>query len=391
VVLALPDALIDSAGFLADPLVDSLRRAGTMIHSLREGFPQIDEAAGQPVPTGGRAQGVWSLLAALADSLPPGSDVLVLGDPTAGDLGPRRLPLASAVRWRPIGPRETPVPVMRWAGTNDTVLVMERREGPNRLRWLNQSPDGDEPGGSVGAQVSLTSQSVTVPSVYLVSDEQVTDELVALQAGITAAFNAGTGLDPAIAIIPGEGSPDLPAAPSLIIWLSGQSVSEATLRAVASGAVLLEFPSAGESRPVARSVHAAIGIWWAAEGVQAERAADSLPGSGVLMVDDQRRSFLTVEGHGQGQWYRIATRVDPAWSNLATGAALPELIFALLTRDHPAVARAPVSPGQAAASAAPTAAGQPEEGSLRSLLLLLTALLVSGERIAAGRTGGRRA
>jgi hypothetical protein len=108
------------------------------------------------------------------------------------------------------------------------------------------------------------------------------------------------------------------------------------------------------------------------------------------MVDDKGQPFLTVEGHSQGRWFRLATRPDPAWSNLATGAALPELIFALLTRDHPAVARAPVSPGQAAVTPGPATATQPDEAPLRSILLLLTALLVSGERIAAGRTGRRR-
>lgn len=392
VILALPTTVADSAGFFADPLVDSLRRVGVAIHGLTAGFPLIEAvAAGQAAPTEGSRTGAWSLLAALADSIPPGSDILVLGDPSAGDLGPRRPKTASSVRWRSIEARAISAAAMRWAGTNDTVLLLERREGTNLLRWLSPPPGGDETGEPAGTPPLLTSRSVTVPAVYLVSDEQVSDELVALQAGITAAFHAGVGLDPVISTIPSSAASELEPGPKLIIWLSGQSVSEAVQRAVAGDAILLEFPSAGVSHPASRSVHATSAIWWtAAEGVQAERAVDSLRGPGVLMVDDLGLPFLTVEGVGQGQWYRIATRPNPAWGNLATGAALPELIFALLTQDHPVLTRSPISPGQAAGSPAPAAATQPRQTSLRSLMLLLTALLVSGERIAAGRAGGRR-
>ena len=103
------------------------------------------------------------------------------------------------------------------------------------------------------------------------------------------------------------------------------------------------------------------------------RRSGPIPGAPIL-IDDNGDAVLTLEPAGRGRHYRLATRADPAWSDLALGSALPELAVFLLSRGaHPAD-DAPVS----ATQAAPRRRRGPDRIESRTTSLRAAALWLAG-------------
>lgn len=392
IVLADPRIVADSIAFFSDPLVDSLRRAEIPIHLLSPGFPRLGLPGHIAAVPGDIPMPIWPLLQQLVDSLPPGVGLLVLANPQAGGLGAHRPSVAAPVVWHPIAAGLESAVVRTWTGPGDSVgALFERREGSTMLRWIGWDTApilGPRPGGG---QSLLTGRSVTAPALYIVADQQVGTEVGNLVAGLTSAFHVVFGFERPIMMAAADALPE-PASPNpLIVWLSGQSVSDSVRKLVEGGAILLEFPQDGPVVDEAATLIHAVGH----SGIAPElpitifmRRVD-LEGAGVL-EDSEGIPLLTVEAVGEGRWYRMATRIDMEWSDLGQGGTLPELLFHLLAQDIEAVRSAPVSVRQALPSVA--LAGRPVSGgiSLQSLLLALAGVVLLGERVLANTGGSLR-
>jgi len=391
VILADPMAVADSLAFFADPLVDSLRRSQTPLRYLAEGFPLLDVPASPPLQATPRD--AWSLLAALDATLPDRSEIVVLARPVAGRLGGERPTLRSSVRWHDPSPVSSdPRPVRTWPGRGDTVvaLVQERRGFTVVQRLVPSVPGGSmyrSPASGVPGENRLTVRSVPVTVVEVVSDSADSIDAQAMTAALVSASSVAFGITPEVRVSHRlNGGPKDPST-TVVVWLSGQSVSEEALSAAERGALLIEFPPLQE--PIAVNsplVPAGSSAAPPALGMATVfgRVA-SLEGAPVA-TDRAGMPLATVARRGAGLHVRIATRLDPGWSDLALSGALPELAHHLLTLGlHPADA-APVpasqtAPRQAAVSTPGPIAVRPWD----SLLLLAAAALLLAERWMAHR------
>lgn len=362
VVLVLPSALPDSLGVYTHPVADSLRRAGEPLRLAAVGFPAL--GAGQTPVSAGTGPRLWPLLATLADTLPPGSRITVLGSPSAAELGPVRPAVGTVVEFLDLG---------------DGMWTVE----PGEEGWSSAIPLlADRPG--------------TGSALYVVASSEFDGEARVAEAAWSAALEGVTGVEPTVTRgLDGTLTHDS-VTTKVVLWLTGQSVSSEVLNTIAGGLILVEFPAsggevagAGFATPVA-TARVAVGTL----RQPIHRIRPDTPGT-PLLVDAAGRPVLTVEPMGSGLHYRMGTRLLPAWSELAQGADLPELALMTLRGAQTGVGAAPVAPSQAGlASAAPSSPGtRGDWGSLAPLAWALAALLLVVERWIAHRraSGGERA
>lgn len=389
IVLADPRLVADSLAFYSDPLVDSLRRALIPIHLLSPGFPRVDLPGQGRAVAGVNPGRIWPLLQQLIDSLPPGIGLRILANPRARELGAGRPSLAGSVVWHSVGMDLKPTVVRTWTGPGDSVgTLYERRDGTTMFRWIGVDLKGPEDLQASGRSETLTRRSVALPSAYVVADQQVGDEVLSLVAAITSAFQANYGLEPQVVVTTPDALTGLPSSTALVVWLSSQSVSDPVKNLIEGGASVLEFPRDGSLGEAATTVHASSHSGVAPElPVTILRRRTALEGTGVL-EDSEGTPLLTVEAVGRGRWYRLATRIDLGWSDLAQSGTLPELLFYILAQDIEAVGSAPVSVGQALPSVAAAGRPAPSARPLQSLLLVLAGVVLLGERVLA-HAGGR--
>lgn len=348
VLLVDPALLGDSLGVYADPLVDSLRRAGTPLHLLAMGFPELGDARAETA----RRPGMWALLRQLDDTLPPGSTVTVLAAPEAGGVGPMRPALRSAFQFR--------------------------------------RPDIASP-SEVGALHRADLELLADRSADTVSLEIIVGEGFAGDAGLTAAAwsaameAAGDG-PPHVVIRAVEDESTTPN-PAVIIWLADQSVPREVLDQVGAGGILVQIITAAPGEVASPGIHLA-----ASGDAPADQFQETVfrrgpePAGHPVLTDGAGRPLLTVTNHGLGRHYRLATRLAGDWSTIGLGTDLPEVALLTLREHQTGVATAPVHPGQALPRhRAPDPLSATEWNALTRWLMLLAALLFTGERLVAHR------
>lgn len=349
VLLVDPDALSDSLAVFHLPVVDSARRAGDPIRLLAPGFPTIGEPVARKV-----AGSSWALLAELADTLPDGSRILVAGTPSAGDLGAHRPELRSSVEF----------------------MAIRSGSGAWSARSGERPVETDQ----------LADRPVTGYRLQIIADEDLGFASQAASAAWTAAVEAVQGQ------LLEDASDTLRAnqSRSVIIWLTGQSVSDDAISRTRSGGVLVEFPT-GEPLPttlgqvVPMSTALPQGLLNAGIRLRAAMAAGS-----IILVDDSAQPMMSVERLGQGWHYRVATRPEAEWSDLATSGDLVELALLTLRRDATGWHAAPVHPVQSAARprAVGTRRGEDWQSLMRAMLLVAALLLVAERLVSYRRTAG---
>ena len=354
VLLVDPALLNDSLAVYADPLVDSLRRAGTPMHLLAAGFPALGDGDG----TASGSAGVWALLRQLDDTLPPGSVVAVVALPTSGGMGPVRPSLRSEFwfHWPDVGGLSFP---------------------------------GTAPEHGVNPR-SLADRPVDSVLVELVVGQGFESEAELVAAAWSAAVEAAGGGHAQVLrreVEDGSGMSD----PNVIVWLADQSVSEPVLEQVSSGTILVQISAPEPGQAAASGIHLA-----ASSDAPANQFREAVyrratePAGHPILTDGAGQPLLTVTSHGRGRHYRLATRLTGEWSTLRLGTDLPELALLTLRQHQTGVAAALVHPSQARPHRRETEDASAREWSaLTRWLILLGALLFSGERLVAHRRSGR--
>ena len=217
---------------------------------------------------------VWSLLASLDATLPPGSSIDVVA-PTATVRGTRPA-IASSVRWFPLGVSsdnagQTPT---RWSGSHRHLAVLASRD-----RW----DDGRYLTAALQAIVAQDSIPATVQLL----------ETTALD-GLAATW---------------------------IAWLSADATPTALLDRTAAGGVLLTDIS-GEQHNVTTTVTLA-------EPAKLNRRGP-MPAGVPVWRDGNGVTLLSAEPIGNGIHYRLATRLHPAWTDLVLRGSFPATLIPLV-------------------------------------------------------------
>lgn len=369
-----PALLADSLTLYQDPLIDSLRRRGVPLRVLTTGAPEI--AGYDPSREAASDPSTWARLGELDVALPRGTSLVVIGRARAASLGAIRPSLSRPIRWYELasdsGARRV---VASWAGTGDsTVRQIETRNGLTVRQFLDTQPGGGRP--------------PLLPGPFVVVGDPASFETRAVRAAFAAATAGLFGLAPEIELRTSDRPVDPARKPAWIVWLDRSPLPASVSAALSGGASLLEFPPPTPAASRESGVFA-VGTTSISPGLSAltiHRRTAGLDGVPVL-VDDQGDPVLTVARAGRGLHFRMAIRPDPAWGDLALGAALPELAAFLLRHGADPADQAPISAAQATPSlstmAAPAASGP--IWSLRNALLWLAAGLLLGERLLAHR------
>lgn len=341
-----PALLADSLSVYADPVVDSLRRAGTPLHLLAAGFPELGEGTGLAA----RNPGVWALLRQLDDTLPSGSTVTVVALTAAGALGPTRPSLQSEFRFhRPIVVSAGAVP---------------------------QSDEGN----------LLADRPVDSALIEIVVGQGFEAEAELAAAAWSAAVEAAEGKSATVhrRAVEDELAPTIP---DVTVWLAGQSASDKVLDQVNAGTILVEVIAPAPGQAASPGIHLpASGDAPADQFQETVFRRGTEPAGLPVLTDGVGRPLLTVTSHGQGRHYRLATRLTGDWSTLGLGTDLPELALLTLRQHQTGVAAALVHPSQALPHRrAPSPSSAAGWSALTRWLILLAALLFSGERLVAHR------
>lgn len=353
VVLVDPAALEDSLAVFGDPFVDSLRRAGTELRLLAPGFPALEAGAGTPP-----SNALWALLSEVADTLPRGSEIHVVGTPTVVRLGADRPVLQSGV-------------VFHQVGSGDWAAVPGESQ-PYRGGELL----ADRPAAGIDIQV--------------VADQADDLSVRRVVAAWGAAADALLGIGQEVVVLDDVQGATGPVETQLIIWLSGQSVSERALRMVDSGATLIELPSSSTAGEAEAHLGPAGTAGLPSGMLEGTVSIDPGPRhGGPLLVTEAGHSFLTVSARGLGKHYRLAARPDSAGGGLGDDADLAEIALLTMRGTRTGVEAARVAASQAAVLAdAATPGALVTERSLAPLAWAIAALLLLAERLVAYRRAG---
>lgn len=356
VLLVDPALLEDSLAVYADPVVDSLRRAGTPIHLLTSGFPMLGEGS----PSSTDSPGVWALLRQLDDTLPMGSTVTVMALPAAGGVGPMRPTLRSEFRFHRPNAASVSVP-----------------------------GGGVQPGEDLS---SLADRPIDSVLIEIVIGQGFETEVELAAAAWSAAVEAAEDKS---AHVRRRGVEDESGrtSPGVVIWLADQSVSVPVLEQVNSGTILVQVSSPDPGQAASPGIHLA-----ASGDAPDDQFEESVfrrsgePAGHPVLTDGAGRPLLTVTSHGHGRHYRLATRLASDWSTLGLGTDLPELALMTLRQHQTGVSAALVHPSQARPHRRePGEESATEWSVLTRWLILLGALLFSGERLIAHRRAWRAA
>ena len=347
-VLVAPSVLGDSAILRSDPLLDSLRRAGTAIRRLAPGFPAGDLR--RPAVDAAAPIDLWSLLRAADQSLPAGSSVLVVVPAELSLARGRRPALAArvAIRRVPRPAADTVAIEGAWIRRDSVFRVVATPDAGGMRRHIAIAPRSTRDTGLV----SLDSMTVRIAAGPGRSEDA---------AYLGAAFGAASDLFSAA--LPVEIIPSGVLAPSRIRPGDWTAWLDTTAPPPLRGTVLTD---AGAAAPRA------------SDGATAVPFTDAL-GRPLLAHDARSRS------------YAFAGRFNPRFGDLVLRDAFPEVITRIWAAAALGIGTPPVHDLRSVSPAQlEPARGAPRQDSgglrsLRNILLALAAALFIFERWLAHR------
>jgi hypothetical protein len=139
-ILVAPSVVGDSTILRSNPLLDSLRRAGTAVRLLAPGFPATD--LGRAVIDTGNQADLWSLLRAADQSLPARSSIMVIVPAELSLARGRRPALAARVTIR-LAPRPSADTVAiegSWIRHDSVLRLVATRDGGGARRHIAAAP-----------------------------------------------------------------------------------------------------------------------------------------------------------------------------------------------------------------------------------------------------------
>ncbi|TPG66589.1 BatA domain-containing protein [Hymenobacter nivis] len=399
------------------PGLDSLRRRGYALRWLAPGLPAV--AADSLGRYRGPAVGsfAWARVQQAVDSF-PGQPLRVVVSSTLRGLAGPHPPLPAAVRWQLLNPGALAATwLAEAAGTPDSLRLLVGRStatqttfrtlavarpaggaplrapGLGPLRYLTAAdgtgqlrPDSATQGPGLAVTGPLRAVLYATPSHA--------EEARYLRAALQA---AALGLPVSLQLTTATAAPAPAAGVNWLFWLSDAPVPAAWRAAVARGAHVWQAAAgpgvADTSQLVAPAAEAtAVALFRRTKG-------PALAGAAPLWADGRGRPVLARQAVGQGAFYQLTTRLQPAWSELADSPALPALLLEVLRSEPAADAPAALSvhdqrrfdPAQLSSTLGPQVAASILPISaftftdLRPWLVLLAALLFAVERWVARR------
>lgn len=400
------------------PLLDSLRRRGYALRWLAPGFPAISaDSLGHRV---GRAAGDfrWARVRQAVDSFSGQPLHVVAAGTLRGWAGPHPS-LPAAVSWHllPTAAADTWL-ASAAAGRADSLNLLLGHSSATQTTFRTVAVALPAPGGALrvpgfrplryraaagSGQLQSDSASVRAAPVPVAPPLRVVvyatpahaDEARYLRAALQA---AGLGLPVPPELATAAAPPNPSAAIDWLFWLSDAPVPDAWRARVRRGAHVWQAAAGPGTADTAQLVAPAFA---AASVALFRRTRLPLPAGCVLLwADAQGRPVLTRQAVGQGAFYQLNTRLQPAWGELADSPALPALLLDVLRPEPAADAAAPFDAHDqrgfdgaqltaAAAPRGPVARALPATAftfsDLRPWLVLAAALLFALERWLARR------
>lgn len=348
------------------PAIDSLRRRGYQLRWLSQGLPLVSAVAWRADSLGRRPDSLltdkqtttgfyWGRIRQAADAF-AGQPLHVLTPATLRGAEGTHPALPPSLTWQTISLPAESTWLQAATGTADSLRLVlgysTERQTTFRLVRVARPGAGQrltQPGlpplryemAKTGGRAQLQPLPITpadsaqaapaVPvrpaalRVWVYVTPAYADDARYLRAALRA---ASVGLPGALALTV---SPTLPAsadAPDWLFWLSGAPVPAAWRARVRQGlhlwqaaagpgapdTTLLAAPELEESMPVA--------VW--------RRTKQPAASTQSLWTAGRGGAVLTRQAVGQGAFYQLATRINPAWSELPDSPALPALLLGLL-------------------------------------------------------------
>ena len=452
-VLVSPDLIGTSAIAAARPMVDSLRRRGYALRWLAAGFPKMSRAEFQAdslgqrdsarllsAASGSAANFQWARVQQAASRY-PGQPLFVLTPTALRGFQGIQSSLPAHITWQTLPNATSETWVQAATAQNDSLRLLLGRSHETQTSFRVVSVGRPQPGGLVriaglpplrletkpdGSQLrpisSLTGTAANplapVPvrfkplRIIIYATDDYSLDAHYLQAGLRA---AAAGLPVALALSTTSTPPNPATAPDWLFWLTNAPLPAAWHDAVKAGThVWQEAPGPGVADKASLVVEQADEIPAAIFRRRAPQSAlATAAASYPLWSDGRGRAVLSRHMLGQGAFYQLATRLNPAWSDIADSPILPTRLLTLIQPEMAAATSyAGAAPDQLLAShdqraldptqlrlSADAAAGRYATGplaardvpqsfrhsDLRPWLVLLAGVLFALERLLAGR------
>ncbi|WP_400192593.1 BatA domain-containing protein [Hymenobacter sp. B81] len=410
-VLLAPEVLSAPTVAALRPTLDSLRRRGATFHRLAPGFPALPDSALTPTALAEPAPlllpppagpDYWQLAAEAARHFPTGA-LYLYTDARLHHFRGRRLPLPARLRWQllPTAPDsaawlqqasrpnpDTLLLTVAHGSAAATTLRRHRQAWPARAGLLPRLP-GLPPlyfraGAAPRIELRPAPDSVayavpvTRPLRVALYHDPRTRALDARSAA--AALRAAASATPLrLQFFSSPATP--PDSLDWLLWLSDAPVPAALRQRLPAGLHLLTDAS-GPGIPT----DAPIETYTPATSLRLLRRSGPAAGP-AQWADAYGRPVLSYRPAGRGGWYRLHTRLHPAWSTLAADGQLPALLLSLLAPDTSAPDLRTLDPGQLRGSVAaePARVARPVALDLAPWVLLAAALFFAIERLLSQR------
>ena len=369
-VLVSPELIGTPAFAAARPMVDSLRRRGYALRWLAAGFPKMSGAAlransvGQrdsarllSADSGPAANLLWARVQQAASRY-PGQPLFVLTPAALRGFQGIQSPLPATITWQTLPNATSETWVQAAASQNDSLRLLLGRSNETQTSFRVVAVGRPQPGGLVrlaglpplrfeskpdGSQLrpigspSDTAEKPLAPvpvrsrplRIIIYATADYSSDAHYLHAGLRA---AAAGLPVALAMSTTNILPNPATAPDWLFWLTNTPLPAAWHDAVKAGTrVWQEAPGPGLADKASLAVEQADEMPAAIFRRSAPQSAPAtVAASYPLWSDGRGRAVLSRRALGQGAFYQLATRLNPAWSNLADSPIFPTRLLALL-------------------------------------------------------------
>ena len=396
-VLLSPELAGTPALAALQPTLDSLRRRGYVLRSLRAGFPPLPRSAWR-ADSGGRpnrerplvsssstanlAEHAWAR-ASQATGAFPGQPLVVFAPAVLRGFQGVHAPLPARVRWYAVPTGATSAWVQAASLRGDSLGLLLGRSAAARTIFRRVAVTRPRPGGALrvaglpamrfettgdsgrlqplnnpdaGGAAPLPPVSVrTRPlRVIIYVSADYAQDARSLQAALRA-LAPGLPMPLALSITSELPAPDPANRPDWLFWLADAPLPAAWRTALRSGTqVWQEAAGPGVADTAQLATNAADDMPVAVLRRSADQrksvtaAADSIA-SVALWADGLGRPVLSRQRVGRGAIFQLHTRLNPPWSYLADSPTLPARLLALLAPD-------PIADGANATTNSPEAA-----------------------------------
>ena len=378
-VLVSPELLANPALEALRPAIDSLRRRGYALRWLAPGFPKVSGAAWRAadgprdsaaqIAGADQATGLrWARVQQAAGAF-PGQPLFVVTPAALRGLQGPHAPLGPGITWQlvPTAAADTWVQAAAVRGDSLCLLLGHSTERQTSFRLLSVARP--QPGGllrvaglaalrlTAGAGPGTLRLVGTAPDtarnappllvstqplrIVLYSTPAYAPDARYLQAGLRA---AAAGLTQPLALSTTMVPPNPDTAPDWLFWLSDAPLPAAWRRAARAGTQVWQAaagPGVADTAHLATTASAGGPVAVFRRDNKEAAAGTAQP----LWADAQGRAVLARQALGQGALYRLHTRLNPTWSELADDPELPARLLRLL---QPALTDAPNAPVSAA-------------------------------------------